>query len=542
MLLAMHRFFFLRAMARSDSKGSLNDGECYVELLIPFGGAFVSSFLNRPVVLLGLLLALFISGCSGNGSAALSSSRVPAISASPASDNAPQVSLGISIPVSSAGSSSTKSLRAPKHIPKVHPAFVSSSSASLSITVNTLDPVYEDLSENNPDCKKNLGELDCKLSFTVPYGEDTLSFALFDQGGGAGNLLATSVASVDVTKLEQSLTINMHGVERSISVTPASAYVPLVRSTSSPPTFVKLTVAASDADGNEITDDTSDIITYDSPITLTDRDQSGPATGLVVVKSGATPTVPSSVQKSVSITDPSQDVYAIYYGGFIRAVAFDASSPDVTNASNVTPGGFSTDCEGNFAVAESLPGATQSLVKPRFARLVPNAQQPLEKRSATRRGAVSPVFAGGGSAVYYDSNYLTGCSYDGTDYDCGIETLTPGECISMGMGFDDGSVPNDNETLTWTWNGASNLTSTITPQTTTNGVPTCYELYVPPTGTIGSGDIWQPDVGVPWVAGTILNNPVVDVGEGVGAATAIPASTYYDDLEDCVAGTHFPEV
>ncbi len=330
----------------------------------------------------------------------------------------------------------------------------------------------------------------------------------------------------------------MHAVVQAITVTPAQATIPLSREPLTTPTFDQLIIAAKDADGNVITDDTSDIVTYNSAITVTDREaKTGATTGLVVVSNGVPPTATSPVH-SIKVTDPSQQVYAVYFGNFIRAVAFDASSPDVTNTTQLTPGGFTTDCGDQFAVAQSLPGQTPALVRPHFIR---NSARPSSAQTK-RRYAVTPVFGGGGSAVYYDSNYLTGCTYDGTDYDCGIETLTPGECISMGMGFDDGSVPNDNETLTWTWNGASNLTSTITPATTTNGVPTCYELYVPPTGTIGSGDIWQPDVGVPWVAGTILNNPVVDVGESVASATSIAPSTYHDDLEDCIAGTVFPKV
>jgi hypothetical protein len=112
----------------------------------------------------------------------------------------------------------------------------------------------------------------------------------------------------------------------------------------------------------------------------------------------------------------------------------------------------------------------------------------------------------------------------------------------MGMGYTDQSVPNDNEPLTWTQNGASNLITTITPPQTLNAVPTCYELYVPPLNSIGGSDLWQPDAGIPWVAGTILNVPVVDVPEGVGDPTTIDPSTYHDDLEDCVAGTAFPHV
>jgi hypothetical protein len=408
---------------------------------------------------------------------------------------------------------------------------------SLTVSVNGAPTTDYDIVPSNPDCTSSQGYLDCTFSVDAPIGNDSMLFSIYDQVGGSGNLLSTSTVPFNVTGGPQNIPVAMHAIIGSIAVIPAAPTVPLSRSALDTPDYVKLAVVAEDADMNQITDDPAQPVTYHAPITLTDRERNGSTTGLVVVPNGIAPPQSPPVQQSVTITDPSQDVYAAYFGNFIRAVAFDATSSDVTNPAALTPGGFSTDCGGQFAVAQSLPNGNSAAVRPRFDKLT--AAAPSVRK--TKRLAVSPVFGGGGS-IFYDSNYLSGCSYDGTDFECNIEEFTPGECISMGMGYTDQSVPNDNEPLTWAQNGASNLITTITPPQTLNAVPTCYELYVPPLNSIGGSDLWQPDAGIPWVAGTILNVPVVDVPEGVGDPTTIDPSTYHDDLEDCVAGTAFPHV
>lgn len=112
----------------------------------------------------------------------------------------------------------------------------------------------------------------------------------------------------------------------------------------------------------------------------------------------------------------------------------------------------------------------------------------------------------------------------------------------MGVGYDDGTgPPPTGDPLKWDYFGASNLQVTITPAMTVNTVPTCYEFYVPPTNSIGHGDLWQPNAGTPWIVGWV-DHPILNVSEGVIAPEQISPSSYHDDLEDCVAGTAFPQV
>lgn len=230
--------------------------------------------------------------------------------------------------------------------------------------VNSLPVGYTDLLPSNPNCKDNGdGYLVCSITIDAPIGRDSILFGLYDQSGGGGHLLSKSSATVNVNGVEQNLSIAMHAVVQAIAVTPALATIPLSRTALSTPTFVKLAIAASDADHNIVTDDAAAPVPFNAPITVTDREQTGTTTGLVVVAHGVQPTATTPI-KSVTVTDPSQDVYAAYFGNFIRAVAFDATSTDVTDPNQLTPGGFSTDCQGQFAVAQALPGMSAAKVRP----------------------------------------------------------------------------------------------------------------------------------------------------------------------------------
>ncbi len=409
------------------------------------------------------------------------------------------------------------------------PLYVSPSSASILIAVNGAAPTATDLGPQNPNCStQSDGSLLCFIPLSAPFGEDTIVTSLWDTSAaqasaGTGNVLATDTERVNVTNYNQAINITLKGVVAQVTLTSQYDYIPLAQSQLTIPETDQITVNAYDADGNLIADPDGSEETYSAPVTVTDRDTSG-LTGLVLSQ---TPPITATGAARTARVDSSTDaLFMVYSGSFIRATAFDPSSPTVTAASNLTPTGVLFDCMGQQG--------TLSNARPRLRTALESA------RSGRRPVAVQPQLlrhtadlTGGMGGIEYDGNILTNCSFY-YGYNCSLPAMAGGECVTMPAYYDDGSGPppnNDNEE----WNvsiSSGELQVTFNPEVTQSEVQTCVTVYAPPL-TAGIGDLFQINASTPWVAGTRLNNPLIDVLFSVQRAVDVDPATYTTQRADC---------
>ncbi len=404
---------------------------------------------------------------------------------------------------------------------------MSPSSQSIIIDVNGGLLDAEDLSTLNPNCSTLAsGDLYCTIDLNPPLGKDVFAIALWDSSAanaqtGQGNILSTGSFDLNVNGTAQAATIDFKGVVRSISLVPSEDYIPLSMSQLTVPEVVQLAVTALDADGNQITDPSTDLADYNSPILISDRDTSGET---VLQTTSGGPPIPGVGSATVTVPNGATSVYALYNGGFIRADGFDPTSADVTDPTKLSPAGLAFDCMGG--TGQFSPTAV------RAAKIHPSAR-------AFRGGRVASVPAGaavrrrpsdltgGQGGVYYDPAILNNCSYY-YGYNCGMASLAPGECVNMPVEWDTG---NTSDTLEWNVSSSNIITTTFNPPTTGSPGTTCVSFYAPPPVAPVSG-LLQINASTPWFGGQ-LNHPLEDIGYSVATALSIDPSTYLTQRMDC---------
>jgi hypothetical protein len=186
-----------------------------------------------------LAFALAIAGCSGGSTDA---PGVPA--ANPDAHHATRVAGNVRIII-------PRPRRSHRH----HPAFVSPSTKSLSVTVNGASHTFD---VAVPPCTALTGGgLSCTFHLEAPLGHDTFAVALYDAANATGTFLGSGSQTLDVTS---------GGFGPSITIVPVTGAIALhLASSSLTPRTVKtttMTLDELDPDGNKISG------AYPNPIAL----------------------------------------------------------------------------------------------------------------------------------------------------------------------------------------------------------------------------------------------------------------------------------
>ena len=134
--------------------------------------------------------------------------------------------------------------------------YVSPSSVSLAIIVNSGTPVYSDVSPTSPLCTGIVGARTCTVPVYAAPGADTFSVNLYDAANGTGNLLAAGTASSTVAA-GFSLAVVLQGVPASVALIPDAGST---ITQTGPAAFAlakcfanqNVDIVALDADGNQI--------------------------------------------------------------------------------------------------------------------------------------------------------------------------------------------------------------------------------------------------------------------------------------------------
>ena len=399
--------------------------------------------------------------------------------------------------------------------------FVSPSSKSIVISINGIVATAQDLTALNPNCTTlSNGDLSCAIGLSPPLGNDLFAIALWDSSAASaqtsvGNVLSEANFNFNVDGTAQSLNVSLAGVVRAVKLTTSQDYIPLVRTALTTPEIIQLGVLAFDADGNLITDPSGNAADYHAPIVISDRDMSG--TTLLQTTVGASPPTMTGGSRSVSVANGQTNVYALYFGGFIRADAFDPSSIDVVDPARLQPIGLAFDCKGSSGKLASITKKMPTLGR---------AFQALP--AAVVAHGMRTELAGGLRGISYDGAILSGCTMPGIAYSCDIAPLAAGECVYMPASYDDG---NPVDTLDWNASGGI-LQVQFSPAVTLSAAQTCVEVYAPPA-VGGVGNVIQINASQPWVAGTRLNNPLIDINYAVQSALNVDPAQYKIERKDC---------
>jgi virginiamycin B lyase len=203
------------------------------------------------------------------------------------------------------------------------PSYVSPSTQSMSIAINGGAPTNVNLGTGSPNC---IGEpaTSCTASASAPAGLDTIAVALWDNVGGAGNVLSTKTITQTIyANSTNTIGLTLNAVVSGIALVLGSPSVPAGATTSLP-----LTVNALDAKNNIIV----------GPGTYVDANGNPLAINLTATQT--TPTVQSpytagaATLSASSITTPSSTVMVTYDGGALLSTRIRAT---VSGTTSVAP-------------------------------------------------------------------------------------------------------------------------------------------------------------------------------------------------------------
>ncbi len=258
--------------------------------------------------------------------AACGGGSVPSQQQSNSTASIPTQSATVTLFVPRSGASS--SVRAPR--------FVSPNAATLIVTTLTVNgnaptsaqvppsanPTTATLSTGTGgNCTAVTGGLSCTVAVPAPTGAVKDSFQLED---GASNLLATNVATLNVTGGSQTFAVQLMGVVRTVTVVAPSLHYGTAFSG-------PITVSAFDASGAQIVGSAA----FANPFTLTDGD----ATGHTSLTDNAT------TGTSVTVGSPN-DVVILNYDGSNATPTFAITANGGTQAGTTAVSGGGTVTTG----------------------------------------------------------------------------------------------------------------------------------------------------------------------------------------------------
>lgn len=264
------------------------------------------------------------------------------------------------------------------------PQYISSSTKSITITVNTVNgsapspaipATTANLTTGSPNCALSGGVLNCTISAPAPIGTDNFTLTMFDNTGGTGLQLSTSTITATIAKgVANNVSVTLGGVVHSIALSLATANP----AASGSPQNITLNVTAKDADGNTILGSDP----YAAAIAVTDSN-ANTAQSALSLDGGTTKSA------SVSVTNPNAAVTVAYSGtANICSDSFSASASGV-NAANIT-GATLTPARNTI----SASGTVDLLGLPASSTLTPSEANYSGTFSATSNGtAIATVSA-----------------------------------------------------------------------------------------------------------------------------------------------------
>ncbi|HEY6235469.1 MAG TPA: hypothetical protein VIW69_10240, partial [Candidatus Elarobacter sp.] len=201
------------------------------------------------------------------------------------------------------------------------PAYVSTLTQSVRLTVNGGTPVVANVTSGSPNCTDGASGRSCTVHAQAAAGAATIVVQLYGQPDGQGPVLSQGTTSANLSAgTSNPISLTLNGVV---------ARIVLALGTPAPPqgtaATIPLTVTAYDAAGAAIVGDP-----FASPITLTDSDTSGA----------------TSISKTV-IAAPSDaaNLTVSYSGAAIGSATFGATASGVSSG-NVTPATLSPQAGG----------------------------------------------------------------------------------------------------------------------------------------------------------------------------------------------------
>lgn len=236
------------------------------------------------------------SGTHGGPQILPTQSQQP-ITGRPSSPLDGNLSIGITIPAASIANAQN-ALIAQSTLRK--PQYVSSSTKSITVSINGGTPVVLNTSAGSPGCTSNTGgDLTCTTIVTAPIGQDIFTEIAYDAINGSGDILSRSTTAQNILS-GQTNTVHMvlNGVPASVAIIIQQIPVPVLGQSANFPVII----TAKDASGSTIITDP-----YVSPITLSDSDTSG-ATKL----------------STTTVTSPSEIVTLAYTGATVAGAKISA--------------------------------------------------------------------------------------------------------------------------------------------------------------------------------------------------------------------------
>lgn len=188
---------------------------------------------------------LLLAGCGGGGGGASSPSSVTPVLPTLSGKSTAQ----ISIVIPPKASSSARGIK---------PAYVSPSTQSITVQVDSATPTIQNLSPTSPNCT-NAGAaypIDCTVPVSATAGAHTVTFNTFDQPNAAGSSLSTNSISVTfVAGQNPTIPVALAGVPNSFYAAPLGTALftgSLTAGFAFVPGSQSILIAALDADGNFI--------------------------------------------------------------------------------------------------------------------------------------------------------------------------------------------------------------------------------------------------------------------------------------------------
>lgn len=330
------------------------------------------------------------------------------------------------------------------------PAYVSPSTQSVSMQVDSGTPIVTNLTPGSPDCNvpAPLSPLVCTLPLVVTAGTHTFTFTTYDGLAGAGNVLSTNTAPFTVVANQTNVvTLTLAGVPASLLVEPGSGDAQIVGSGSAGFQFTgevphTIVVLPQDADGNLILGPGAPTISASVTGASTGSGLSvAPASGnpnaftlsstgfgtgsLSLVATPAAASAGSALNASVSLD-------ATVYSSVIAGGSGNFGYADGTGAAAAfdSPSGVAVDtANNNLYVADTYACSIRQVTT---AGVVTTPYGPLPPNTG-----VCGATNGTGNAVLFDRSYAL--AYDNANgdlyqidssYGCGLRQIAPSGVVT----------------------------------------------------------------------------------------------------------------
>ncbi|HTX55826.1 MAG TPA: hypothetical protein VMD47_01860 [Candidatus Acidoferrales bacterium] len=385
-----------------------------------------------------VLAAALVAGCAGGGTTPRTTSAQPSPQASAPVQKAPQnVSVAFSIAIPTPPPASSR-----------RPAYVSSSTKSASIAVNSGSAV-------TVNCTTT-----CSGTVNAPVGSDLFTVKLYDAIDGAGSLLSTgSLTQTIVAGQANSVDVTFNGVVASLQMSVFPTVTPGTAGS------VAVGINALDADGNAIIGPGSYVDANGNPVTiaLANSDTSGNSS-LSQTTLTAPPASPVMLNYTVNFdANPTITASATGFSSVNATIHFPA--PTFT-AMSVWSGSQSTDVDETLTGTNFVAGAT-TIVAP--AGIITSNPSVTNSTTLTVQFAVGSAF-GPQNIALTTSNGTSGTQpfsvASGGTWDVSLSTdTTAGTPPGTGAGESAGATSGD---LRWVLQNAPAGARIVFPGCTTS--------------------------------------------------------------------------